>query len=251
MERRPLIAGNWKMNLGIVESKKLAEEIRHSAAKATDRDVMVAPTFTSLPTVAAALEGSNVLIAGQNVCWEESGAFTAEISPTMLTELGCSFAIIGHSERRHIFCEDDALINKRIQGAMSFGLTPIHCIGETLDERESNKTMTILESQIRKGLHDITLSSADNLVIAYEPVWAIGTGKTASKEQAQEVHAFVREILADIYEKSIASQIRILYGGSVNPENVDALMGQNDIDGALVGGAALKAEIFGRIIHFK
>jgi triosephosphate isomerase len=251
MERRPLIAGNWKMNLGIVESKNLAEQIRQSAAKAPDRDVMVAPTFTSLPIVAAALEGSNVLLAGQNVCWEEHGAFTAEISPTMLTELGCTFAIIGHSERRHLFGEDDALINKRIKGAMRFGLTPIHCIGETLDERESNQTMTILESQLREGLHGLSLSHAGNLVIAYEPVWAIGTGKTAGKEQAQEVHAFVRDILADIFEKSIASQIRILYGGSVNPENVDSLMGQKDIDGALVGGAALKAEIFDRIIHFK
>jgi len=251
MERRPLIAGNWKMNLGIVASKNLAEQIRQSASKATDRDVMIAPTFTSLPIVAAALEGSNVLMAGQNVCWEENGAFTAEISPTMLLELGCSFAIIGHSERRHIFGEDDALINRRIKGAMKFGLTPIHCIGETLDDREADKTMTILESQLRKGLQDITLSKADNLVIAYEPVWAIGTGKTASKEQAQEVHAFVRDILADIFEKSIASEMRILYGGSVNPENVDSLMGQKDIDGALVGGAALKADIFDRIIHFR
>jgi len=251
MERRPLIAGNWKMNLGVVESKNLAEQICKSASGASDRDVLIAPTFTSMPIVAAALEGSSVLLAGQNVCWAENGAFTGEISPVMLAELGCRFAIIGHSERRHIFGENDALINQRIKGALKFGLTPIHCIGETLDDREADQTMTVLESQLRKGLHEISISKADNLVIAYEPVWAIGTGKTASKEQAQEVHAFVRKILTDIFEKSIASQMRILYGGSVNPENIDSLMGQNDIDGALVGGAALKADMFDRIIHFR
>lgn len=250
MERRPLIAGNWKMNLGIVESKKLAESIRQSAADVNDRDVMIAPTFTSLPLVAAALEGSKVLLGGQNVCWEENGAYTAEISPTMLKEIGCSFAIVGHSERRHIFHEDNAMINKRIKGAIKFGLAPILCIGETLDERESNNTMLVLERQLREGLQDLSISSPDAIVIAYEPVWAIGTGKTASNDQAQEAHAFTRKILADIFEKTIASQMRILYGGSVNPENVDNLMGQNDIDGALVGGAALKADTFDRIIHF-
>ena len=251
MKRRPLIAGNWKMNLGIIESKNLAEAISQSAAKATDRDVMVATTFTSLPINAAALDGSKDILARQKVSWEENGAFTAEISPTMLKELGCSFAIIGHSERRHIFGEDNALINKRVQGALNFDLIPILCIGETLDERESNKTMQVLESQIRQGLQNITLSSGNDIVVAYEPVWAIGTGKTASNEQAQEAHAFVRKILADIYEKTIASQIRILYGGSVNSDNVDSLMSQLDIDGALVGGAALKADSFDRIIHFE
>lgn len=251
MKRRPLIAGNWKMNLGIIEAKKLAEAIRTSAQNTDDRDIMVAPTFTSMPLVAAALEGSGVLIGGQNVCWDAHGAFTGEISPTMLKELGCSHAILGHSERRQIFGESNALINKRMIGALKFGLSPIYCIGESLQEREADTTFTVLESQLREGLQGISLTTADDLVLAYEPIWAIGTGITASKEQAQDVHAFVRRILADIFEKTVACKIRILYGGSVNSANVDSLMAQPDIDGALVGGAALQADSFDRIIHFQ
>ena len=187
----------------------------------------------------------------QNVCWEEKGAFTGEISPVMVKDCGGTAAIVGHSERRQIFHEDDALINKRVHGALSFGLLTILCIGETLEQREQEQTFAVLKTQIRGAGRSIELHKWPNIVIAYEPVWAIGTGKTASKEQAQDVHAFISNHIENIFEKNIADQLRILYGGSVKPENVDELMEQDDIDGALVGGAALNAESFGRIIHFR
>ena len=250
MLRTPLIAGNWKMHCTIAEAVTLAKAVAAAALGLTDRQVMIAPPFTALAAVAQATQGSPVLLAGQNVCWEEKGAFTGEIAPAMLRDAGATMAIIGHSERRHIFGESDAMINKRVAGAQRAGLTPILCIGETLAEREAGRTFAVLEAQVRAGLAGIEANDPTRLVIAYEPVWAIGTGKTATTEQAQEVHAFVRQLLAEIYEKNIASQMRILYGGSVNSENVDALMRQGDVDGALVGGAALKAESFTRIVHF-
>jgi triosephosphate isomerase len=194
---------------------------------------------------------SGIILAAQNVCWEAQGAFTGEISPLMVLDSGAAAAIVGHSERRQIFHEDDILINKRVRGALAFGLMPILCVGETLDEREAGQTFTIVERQIRAGLAGVEAVDMGRIVLAYEPVWAIGTGKTASKEQAQEVHAFIRNLVAGMYEKDIADQIRILYGGSVKPDNIDALMAQADIDGALVGGAALNVESFGRIIHFQ
>lgn len=197
------------------------------------------------------VRGSQVRLAAQNVCWEEQGAFTGEIAPSMLRELGCTMAIIGHSERRQIFGETDALINQRVAGAMRHGITPVLCFGETLAEREAGQTMTVLERQVRAGLAGIAVTEPANIVLAYEPVWAIGTGKTASEDQAQEAHEFVRNLLGAMYEKSIAQQMRILYGGSVNSGNVDALLQQPDIDGALVGGASLKADSFERIIHFR
>ncbi|MCB2184481.1 MAG: triose-phosphate isomerase [Desulfobulbaceae bacterium] len=249
MERRPLLAGNWKMHTTVAEAEDLARAIIQSQIPA-DRDVLLAPPFTALSAVGKVISGSAVLLGAQNVCWEEKGAFTGDISPTMLKDVGCSMAIIGHSERRQIFGESDAMINKRVAGAMQHGLTPILCIGETLDERETDQTFRVLEEQVRNGLAGIVLGSGKKIIVAYEPVWAIGTGKTASVGQAQEVHLFVRELLATMYEKNIASEIRILYGGSVNPDNVDDLMGQDDVDGALVGGAALKADSFGRIINF-
>lgn len=258
MTRRPLIAANWKMNLNISQATELAEQIRQSIQKkdsgastnVCDCDVMIAPSFTLLPALSQIFHDSKVILAGQNVCWAESGAFTGEISPPMLKELGCQMAIIGHSERRHIFNENDEIINKRLKGAMSNELVPILCIGEKLEARESGQTFSILEEQIRGGLQDVNVSDPQTLIVAYEPVWAIGTGKTASVEQAQEVHVFVRSILADIFDKTIASQLRILYGGSVNPANIDSLMAQDDIDGALVGGAALKFDSFDRLINF-
>ncbi|RJX34426.1 MAG: triose-phosphate isomerase [Desulfurivibrio sp.] len=249
MERRPLLAGNWKMYTTIAEAEALAGAVARSAIPA-DRDVMLAPPFTALAAVGRVLAGSPVLLGAQNVCWEEKGAFTGEISPAMLKDVGCRLAIIGHSERRHIFGETDAMINKRVAGALRFGLIPVLCIGETLEEREAAQTFAVLERQLRKGLLGITLADGDQLVVAYEPVWAIGTGKTATVEQAQEAHYFVRNLLVDMYEKNIATQMRILYGGSVNPGNVDALMSQPDVDGALVGGAALKADSFCSIINF-
>ncbi len=251
MLRKSLIAGNWKMNLSIHEAVRLATAVADDAAGQIDREVMIAPPFTALSSVAVALEGSRVILAGQNVAWEKQGAFTGEISSAMLADVGASMAIVGHSERRRIFGEDDEMINRRLRGAITGGLTPVLCIGETLEERETGNTLAVLEKQIRGGLNDVGAEDAAACVIAYEPVWAIGTGKTASTAQAQEAHEFIRELLARMYEKTVAEGIRILYGGSVNPDNVDKLMAQPDIDGALVGGAALKAESFRRIIRFK
>ncbi len=249
MQRRPLIAGNWKMHLTIPEAEALAQQIKLSSRQ-SECDVMIAPPFTSLAAVARVLQESSIFLAGQNVCWAEKGAFTGEISPLMLKEQGCTMAIVGHSERRHVFAEDDEIVNKRLKGAMLHGIIPILCVGEKLETREAGETFPLIEGQLRAGLKDVHLTDPQALVLAYEPVWAIGTGMTATKEQAQEVHAFARTILADIFDKTIASQIRILYGGSVNSDNVDSLMAQTDIDGALVGGAALDATSFDRIINF-
>jgi len=251
MQRIPLIAGNWKMHTSLAEAKSLASAVVQACKGLTGREVMIAPPFTALAAVAEVVSGSQVRLASQNVCWAEQGAFTGEIAPSMLRELGCTMAIIGHSERRQIFGETDALINQRVAGAMRFGLTPVLCFGETLAEREAGQAMVVLERQVRAGLSGIAVTEPANMVLAYEPVWAIGTGKTASEEQAQEAHEFVRNLLLTMYEKSIARQMRILYGGSVNSGNVDALLRQPDIDGALVGGAALKADSFERIIHFR
>lgn len=251
MQRMPLIAGNWKMHTTLAGARVLAAAVAEAARGLTDREVAIAPPFTALAAVGEALRGSGVRLAAQNVCWQEQGAFTGEVSPSMLRELGCGMAIVGHSERRHIFAESDALINRRLAGALAHGLTTVLCIGETLAEREAGRTMAVLEQQLRAGLAGITLDDPGALVIAYEPVWAIGTGKTASVEQAQEVHEFVRNLLAALYEKSIAGHMRILYGGSVNSANIDDLLRQQDIDGALVGGASLAAESFTRIMHFQ
>lgn len=250
MKRRPLLAGNWKMHTTVEDACQLAAEIAKCSAGLTDRDVLLAPPYTVLTEVAHVLQKSEVLIASQSVCWEEKGAFTGEISPAMVISAGGAAAIIGHSERRQIFHEDHEIINKRFLGAVKFGLIPIFCIGETLEERESGKTFELLEEQLREGLAGIDHKDMNKTIIAYEPVWAIGTGKTATKEQAQEVHAFIRKLLEEMFEKAIADSVRILYGGSVKPDNVDELMAQPDIDGALVGGAALDAESFCRIINF-
>ena len=251
MDRRPLIAGNWKMHTTAREAKQLAASVVKAANSVSDRDVMIAPPFTALTAVSSILAGTGVILGAQNVHWEEQGAFTGEISPPMLKELGCGMAIIGHSERRHVFGETDSMINKRIKGAMQFGLIPVFCIGETLEQREAGQTLKVLGEQVQAGLAAVDVTDGSRIVVAYEPVWAIGTGKTASESQAQEAHSFIRNLLENIYEKNIAAQIRILYGGSVKPENVDILMQQDDIDGALVGGAALKAEMFERIICFQ
>jgi triosephosphate isomerase len=251
MERRPLIAGNWKMHTNVGEAQQLASAVVEAAAAVSGRDVMIAPPFTALAAVQSVLSGTGVLLGAQNVHWEEKGAFTGEISAPMLKDVGCVMAIVGHSERRQVFGESDSMINSRISGALRFNLVPVFCIGETLEQREANLTLKVLEDQVRTGLAGIELADGGRLVVAYEPVWAIGTGKTATEVQAQEAHNFIRNLLADIYEKNIAAQIRILYGGSVKPDNIDILMQQEDIDGALVGGAALSAESFERIICFQ
>jgi triosephosphate isomerase (TIM) len=249
-KRKALIAGNWKMHTTVVDGCQLAVDVSRACSDLSDREVLLAPPFTILSEVVHILKGSRIIVGGQNVCWEEKGAFTGEISPLMVKDAGGRAAIVGHSERRQIFGETDGMINKRIKGGLASGLLMILCIGETLNEREKEQTFTVLEGQIKKGLAGVVAADMARVVLAYEPVWAIGTGKTASKEQAQEAHAFIRGVLAQIYEKSIAEQTRILYGGSVKPTNVDELMAQPDIDGALVGGAALDAQSFGRIINF-
>lgn len=250
-KRNALIAGNWKMHTTVVDGCRLAMDVATTCGDYTDREVLLAPPFTILSEVSHVLKDSKIIVGSQNVCWEEKGAFTGEISPVMVKDAGAGAAIVGHSERRQIFGETDELINKRVRGAVRFGLLTILCIGETLDEREKGLTFQVLEGQLRKGLAAVTAGEMTKVVIAYEPVWAIGTGETASKEQAQEAHLFIRGVLGQIFEKTIAEQTRILYGGSVKPTNVDELMAQPDIDGALVGGAALDAESFGRIINYR
>jgi len=250
MTRKALMAGNWKMHKTTEEARLLAEQVAAATPKAADREVLLAPPFTALGAVSEAVKGTDIIVAGQNVCWEEQGAFTGEISPAMLRDMGATASIVGHSERRQIFMESDEMINQRLLGGLEQGLTMLLCIGETLEERESGQTLAVLERQIRAGLAEVSSALMNQVVIAYEPVWAIGTGRTASTEQAQEAHAFIRKLATDLYEKDIADGLRILYGGSVKPANVDELMAQPDIDGALVGGAALDADSFGRIINF-
>jgi triosephosphate isomerase len=239
------------MHTTVQEALQLASAVVQAAAKVSHRDVMVAPPYTALAAVGSVLSGTGVMLGAQNVHWEEKGAFTGEISAAMLKDVGCAMAIVGHSERRHVFGETDLMINKRVTGALQFGLIPVLCIGETLEQREAGQTLAVLEDQVRQGLAGVEVNDGGKLVVAYEPVWAIGTGKTATEAQAQEVHSFIRNLLTDIYEKNIAAGVRILYGGSVKPENIDVLMQQEDIDGVLVGGAALKAESFERIICFQ
>ena len=248
--RKALIAGNWKMHTGLVDGCKLAVDVEKQCSQFSDREVLLAPPFTTISEIAHLLKDSSVILASQNVCWQEQGAFTGEISPMMVRDAGAAAAIVGHSERRQIFGESDEMVNKRLRGGLASGLLMILCIGETLEEREGGQTYSVLERHLKKGLADISPEDMGQVVIAYEPVWAIGTGKTASKEQAQEAHLFIRGVVEQLYEKKVAEQTRILYGGSVKPSNVDELMAQPDIDGALVGGAALDAESFGRIINF-
>ena len=238
------------MYLTRAEAVELASAVAASSKGLTDREVMIAPAYLSLVAVKEAVANSPVRVAAQNVAWEKQGAFTGEISPPMLQDVGVDMVILGHSERRHVFGEDNAMVNRRLVGALQFGLTPILCVGETLEEREQGNTFKTVEEQLSQGLKDVQADQMEQVVVAYEPVWAIGTGKTASKEQAQEVHAFIRSALVDLYKKTLADSVRILYGGSVKPENIDSLMAQPDVDGALVGGAALQAESFARIINF-
>lgn len=245
------MAGNWKMHTTIGEACQLAADVADKCREYDDREVLLAPPYSALSAVAKTLAGKDVIISSQNICWEEKGAFTGEISPVMVKDAGGSAAIVGHSERRQIFYETDEMINQRLKGALAFNLLGVLCIGGTLEEREAEKTFEVLENQVRKGLAGVNKEQMGKVVIAYEPVWAIGTGKTATKEQAQEAHAFIRQLISSLYQKDIADQLRILYGGSVKPSNVDELMAQPDIDGALVGGAALDAESFGRIINFE
>ncbi len=250
MTRKYLMAGNWKMHKTVKEAQAYVETFLPLVKEETEREIMLAPSFTALYALADLLKDTNVVLGAQNCHWEDEGAFTGEVSPKMLAELGVTYVIIGHSERRHIFGETDEVIRGKIEAALRHGLRPIMCVGETLDERVAGDTMVVLERQLREGLKGFSAADLKNLVLAYEPVWAIGTGKTATPEIAQEAHAFCRKILSDMFGDDFAQSIRILYGGSVKPENVVGLMAQTDIDGALVGGASLSPESFSRIVCF-
>ena len=250
MVRTPLLAGNWKMHCTASEAVALVSRLRELCGSTGDREVLVAPPFPSLPAVAAALSGSGFFLAGQNLHWEDSGAFTGEVSGAMLAAAGCSHVIVGHSERRQYFRETDGWVALRTKAALRHRLTPVVCVGETLEERSSGETPAVIERQVRGALSDLDKTLIAGVILAYEPVWAIGTGQVATPDQAQEVHAAMRALVAQLADADIAAGCRILYGGSVKPDNVDVLMSQADIDGALVGGASLKAEDFARIIGF-
>ena len=246
--RRKVIAGNWKMNKDLQQSQKLVSEILNGLGKDNKADVIVCPPFTSLSEVSSLLKGTQIKLGAQNMYYEESGAYTGEVSADMLKSVGCEFVILGHSERRVIFNEPDELINKKIKAALAKGLKPIFCIGELLEQRENDETMQVVSRQVEKGLEGVSAEQMKNIIIAYEPVWAIGTGKTATPLQAQEVHSFIRELVAEKFLASVAENLIIQYGGSVKPDNAGELLSQKDIDGALVGGACLKADSFLGII---
>ena len=248
--RIPVIAGNWKLFKTIAESVALVNGLKPLVANSQGVEIVVAPVFTALSRVSDAIEGSNIRLAAQDCYWEEEGAFTGEVAPKLLKDVGCSHVIIGHSERRQYFGETDLTVNKKTKAVIAAGLNAIVCVGESLAERESEQTFSVIESQVQGGLAGLPADTFAHVVIAYEPVWAIGTGKTASDAQAQEVHAFIRQLIARLFGQSVADTVRILYGGSVKPDNVKGLMAQPDIDGALVGGASLKAESFASIATF-
>jgi len=249
-KRKPLIAGNWKMYKTCSEAVKTSEDLVKLVSDVKDVEVMIAPPFTALSSVSDVIKNSMISLGAQNVSWKNEGAYTGEISPIMLVSAGCRYVIIGHSERRQYFGETDETVNKKIKAAIDAELIPILCVGETETERESEKTFSVLDKQVKNGLKDFSSIDLERLVIAYEPVWAIGTGKTATKEQAQDVHKYLRSLTEKNFGFSLAKSLRILYGGSVKPENITELMNMPDVDGALVGGASLKAEIFSKIIHF-
>jgi triosephosphate isomerase len=249
--RTPVIAGNWKMNKSTSEARLLARAVRQKAGEVTHCQVVMAPPYTALQAVAEELKGSKIILAAQNVHWEAKGAFTGEISIPMLDEIGCGMVIVGHSERRQFFGETDESVNRRAKALLNSALQPILCIGETLAEREAGDYKKVITQQLAGGLDGLTVQNLLRIILAYEPVWAIGTGRTASPETAQEVHGAIRDWINQKYGSEAAQQVRILYGGSVKPDNISELMSQPDIDGALVGGACLEAESFLGIIRFK
>ncbi len=248
-ERKTLIAGNWKMFKTAPEAAAVAGELKSLVSHMTDVDAMVAPQFTALASVGEALKGSGIFLAGQDVFWETEGAFTGQISVPMLKAVGCTHVIIGHSECRQFFGETDETVNKKVKAALSGGLIPVVCVGESETERDAGKTFSVIEEQLTKGLEGIDAAGLGQIIIAYEPVWAIGTGKTASNDQAQEVHRAIREWMEKTGGNSIAKALRILYGGSVKPDNIAGLIAMDDIDGALVGGASLTADSFAGIVR--
>jgi len=248
-QRRMFIAGNWKMNKTVGEALTLVRDLRGLVSMVRDRvEIAVAPPSSALHPVAKALDDSNIVLAAQNCHWEASGAYTGEVSAPMLKEVGCSYVIVGHSERRQYFGETDETVNKRIQAVVKAGMRPIACVGETLAEREGGKTLEVVTRQLKGALAGFSGAEVAQFVIAYEPVWAIGTGRNATSDQAQEVHAHIRETLTTLVGREAAEQVRIQYGGSVKPDNAAELLGKPDVDGALVGGASLKAVDFAAIV---
>ncbi len=247
--RKPIIAGNWKLNNNTKESVELVTALKRSLSEVTDIEIVVCPVYTALLIVADVIFESNIGLGAQDLYWEDSGAFTGEVSAPLLKDIGAKYVIIGHSERRQFFSETNQTINKKIKAALKHELTPIVCVGEVLQERESNLTFKVIEKQCRESLEGFTKEEMKKMVVAYEPVWAIGTGKTATPQQAQEVHKFIRDLLAKMFNDEVAASLRIQYGGSVKAENIAELMAQPDIDGALVGGASLKSDQFIKIIE--
>jgi triosephosphate isomerase len=248
--RKPIIAGNWKMYKTVAESVDLVTKLKSSLADVSpaEIDVVVAPVYTSLYAVSEVLRDHWIGLSGQNVFWEKEGAYTGEISPAMLKDCGCNYTIIGHSERRQFFGETDETVNRKLRASLHTGLFPIVCVGESLSERERGETFHVVDNQLRRCFSDISPAQMDKIIIAYEPIWAIGTGKTATPEQANEVHAFIRDLIFRLYGTEVADNLRIQYGGSVKPDNIAGLMEETDIDGALVGGASLKADSFTQLV---
>ncbi|WP_026369281.1 triose-phosphate isomerase [Kallotenue papyrolyticum] len=251
--RTPLLAGNWKMHKTVAEAVELVEALLQSIEQgySTDREVVICPPFTALYPLAPLLAESVIALGAQNMYPADQGAFTGEISPLMLKEVGCRYVILGHSERRQLFGESDTLINRKVRAAVGHGLTPILCVGETKPQRDAGQAETVTLAQLRAGLEGLSAEQLRGVVVAYEPVWAIGTGDTATPADAQAMHAAIRAALAEGWGATVAEAVRVLYGGSVKPDNIDALMAQPDIDGALVGGASLVADQFVRIVNFE
>lgn len=250
--RRPIIAGNWKMYKTIPEALEFVQSFKPLVVASTSCEILIAPPFTAIKPVSDRLESSNVQVAAQDVATESGpGAFTGEVSATMIKDAGARWVIIGHSERRQYYCETDATVNAKIRASLGVLLSPIICVGERVEDRDAGRAEAVVESQLAGGLRNLTVSEAAHIIIAYEPVWAIGTGRTATLETAQQMHAFIRSRVRAMFGDRVAEEMRILYGGSVKPENIAALMNQADIDGALVGGASLEADSFARIVNYE
>ena len=248
--RTPIIAGNWKMNKTISEAVSFASELKDRVAGVKNVDIVICPPFTALAKIADALSGSNIKVGAQNVCWEEKGAFTGEVSVAMLLEAGCTYVILGHSERRAMFGDTNETVSKKLKAALKNGLLPIVCVGETLEQREKGVTQDVIKGHVHGSLAGLSGEEMKKVIIAYEPVWAIGTGKTATRQQAQEVHLYIRNLLSGMCGKEVSDGVCILYGGSVKPENIKDLMAEQDIDGGLVGGASLKPDSFEKLVKF-
>ena len=247
---KPVFGGNWKMNKTVKESMEAVKQLKEEIGHLMRVEVAIFPPFTSLWAVKKIIEDSRIGLGAQNMYWEEKGAYTGEVSPLMLLDAGCKYVILGHSERRQYFGETDTGVNRKIKAALSLGLTPVVCVGESLEERKAGRAEEVVGSQVRKCLEGLNYPEAKKLIIAYEPVWAIGTGKIATPHQAQKMHGFIRKILKELWGKKTSSTIPIQYGGSVKPDNIKDLMRQPDIDGALVGGASLKVSSFVKIVKY-